>query len=240
MDARLPLKILAQPDDATCGPTCLHALYGYYGDPVALDQVIAEVPSLKEGGTLAVFLACHALRRGYQATMYTYNLQVFDPTWFADGDVDLRAKLRAQLAHKPDPKIQLSSRGYLEFLELGGVVRFEDLTPRLVRKYLTRLRPILTGLSATYLYHSRRELTPPVEDGDVRGLPSGHFVILCGYDKDTRQVLVADPLRPNPLTGDDHIYAVGIERVLGAILLGILTDDANLLVLDPPGARKRR
>ena len=28
----LDLDILAQPDDETCGPTCLHAVYRYFGE----------------------------------------------------------------------------------------------------------------------------------------------------------------------------------------------------------------
>jgi hypothetical protein len=47
------VSILAQPDDRTCGPTCLHALYGYYGDDLPLERVIAEVGDLVSGGTLA-------------------------------------------------------------------------------------------------------------------------------------------------------------------------------------------
>src|SRR5207244_2038397 len=80
METRLKLDILPQPDDTTCGPTCLHALYRYYDDELSLDTVIDQVQSLEGGGTLAVLLACHALRRGYDATLYTYNLQLFDPT----------------------------------------------------------------------------------------------------------------------------------------------------------------
>ena len=58
------LKILTQPDDSTCGPTSLHAVYQYFDDDISLDQVIAEVSFLQEGGTLAVMLGCHALQ-GY-------------------------------------------------------------------------------------------------------------------------------------------------------------------------------
>ena len=61
----LGFDIRRQPDAATCGPTCLHALYRYYGDPIGLEDVIAQVPQWQEGGTLAVYLAIHALRRGY-------------------------------------------------------------------------------------------------------------------------------------------------------------------------------
>ncbi len=62
---RLDFEILAQPDDLTCGPTCLQAVYGYYGDPLSIERVIAEVERLENRGTLAVLLGCHALRRGY-------------------------------------------------------------------------------------------------------------------------------------------------------------------------------
>ncbi len=231
METRLHLDMLPQPDDTTCGPTCLHALYDYHADPVPLGQVVREVPALPDGGTLAVFLACHALRRGYRARMYTYNLQLFDPTWFAPG-VDLRAKLLAQAAAKRDRKLRLATEGYLEFLELGGDLRMEDLTPGLVRRYLTRGAPILAGLSSTYLYRSPREFGAECAEDDVRGVPAGHFVVLCGYDRDGRKVLVADPLYPNPLA-DSHFYEAGIDRVLCAVLLGVITYDAKLLVIEP-------
>lgn len=229
----LAFDILAQPDDTTCGPTCLHAVYRYYGDKTTLRNVITEVPALDDGGTLGIFLAMHALRRGYQATMYTYNLNLFDPTWFSAPGVDLSEKLRAQAAVKPDPKFLLATNGYLEFLAGGGKVRFEELTPRLVREYLIAGRPILTGLSATYLYQTTRE-RPDTQDDDVAGEPTGHFVVLCGYDRAHRTVRVADPMQDNPF-GGRHLYDVNVERVLGAILLGVLTYDANLLVIEPRG-----
>ena len=94
--------------------------------------------------------------------------------------------------------------------------------------------PILTGLSATFLYRSRREIGGHklVED-DVRGGPIGHFVVLCGWDAEERSVRVADPLA-DTLRFHDHIYWLPVQRVINAILLGVLTYDANLLVIDPP------
>lgn len=232
MTTRLELDIQPQPDDTTCGPTCLHAIYRYFGDGIPLPQVIAENTSLAGRGTLAVFLACHALRRGYAARIYTYNLHVFDPTWFTLGREGLRRKLLAQLAHKQEEKLRLATEGYLEYLDLGGELRFADLTISLIRKYLRRSLPILTGLSSTYLYRSAREMGDNETADDVRGEPVGHFVVLYGYDQDSRAVQVADPYGDNPVS-DSHYYAVNIGRVLGAILLGVLTHDANLLILSP-------
>lgn len=231
MESRLKLDILPQPDDAACGPTALHAVYRYYGDDVPLAEVIREVVPLETGGTLAVHLACHALRRGYAAKIYTYNLALFDPTWFEPPGVDLAERLRLQAEAKNDAKLRLATEAYLEFLQLGGELRFHELSPNLVRRYLKKDVPILSGLSATYLYNCAREVGAlKLQYDDIRGVPTGHFVVLCGYDPETREVLIADPLQDNPRFGS-HYYEVDIQRVLGAVLLGVLTYDANFLVL---------
>jgi hypothetical protein len=238
METRLHLDILSQPDDWTCGPTCLHAVYRYYGEEMPLHQVISEAQQLEEGGTLAVLLGVHALRRGYKARIHTYNLQIFDPTWFVPGGQDLRERLRVQAEVKTDPRLRSATPAYLEFLDRGGKILFEDLTTTLIRKYLSRSIPILTGLSATYLYRCAREHGPRADYDDVRGEPSGHFVVLCGYDPKERKVLVADPFLANPVA-DGQTYEVNIDRLLCAILLGILTYDANLLIIEPAGKPRR-
>lgn len=229
---QLDLGIQAQPDDTTCGPTCLHAVYRYWKDCIDLGRVIEETPVLPAGGTLAVHLACHALDRGYQATIWTYNLLVFDPTWFSDPAVDLRDRLKRQLAFKGGERLAEITRGYLRFLELGGQIRFDPLRTGMIRKFLKAGIPVITGLSATYLYGTAREWGPKDDYDDIRGVPSGHFVVLSGYDRKHRMVEVTDPLFDNPMA-DGHHYDVGIERVIGAIMLGVLTHDANLLTLTP-------
>lgn len=231
------LEILTQPDDLSCGPTCLHAVYRYFKDPVSLDDVIAEVPRLAGGGTLAVNLANHALRRGYRALIVTYNLTVFDPSWFSGDRPDLADRLRAQAVAKGDPKLSEATEAYLEFLRLGGELTMEDLSPGLLRRWLEQGRPILTGLSATFLYRCAREIGDEVLSlDDVRGVPTGHFVVLCGWDAEERKVRVADPYQ-DELRSYEHIYWLPVERVINSILLGVLTYDANLLVLDPPEER---
>ncbi len=238
MQTRLHFEIQPQPDDFTCGPTCLQAVYTYYNHPMPLEQVIQEVSKLEEGGTLAVLLGCHALRQGFRARLYTYNLQIFDPTWFLPGAPPLAEKLAAQAACKEKPKLLMATKAYLEFLRLGGKIRMEDLTTGLIRKYLKREAPILTGLSATYLYRTAREYGPSSDADDVRGTPAGHFVVLSGYDSTTRGVLVADPLMPNPLAPGQN-YELCVDRVLCSILLGTLTYDANLLIIQNSTKQQR-
>lgn len=232
----LDLKINTQPDDETCGPTCLHAIYQYYQSSESLEQTILNVKRSRSGGTLAAFLGRHALERGLNSLIYVNNLDVFDPTWFKHHAADptyLIQKLEAQLHHKNDPAIQESSLAYIDFLSKGGAVRYQTLTVSLLKHFFKQNIPILTGLSATYLYNSSRESFTP--DGraiydDIRGTPCGHFVVLCGYDEKHRRVIVADPHRENPLSHNNY-YKVSSNHLINAIHLGVYTHDANLLII---------
>jgi hypothetical protein len=234
----LQLQMARQPDDYTCGPTCLHAVYSYFNDTISLKKVISEVDYLEDGGTLAVQLGCHALKRGYRARIYTYNMQVFDPSWFENGRLrnksQLASKLKEQAKVKKEKKLKFATDSYIRFLESGGDILFEDLNGKLIRKYLDKSVPILTGLSSTYLYRSRREYGDAVDYNydDVRGTPQGHFVVLHGYDRHEKKVLVSDPYSPTPMSKDQK-YSISLDRIINSILLGILTYDANLLVIDP-------
>lgn len=227
----LRLDIHAQPNDETCGPTCLHAVYNYYGDYISLNEVIEQVKTLNTGGTLAAMLGDHALVRGYRATLYSYNLKMFDPTWFRD-DVDLRAKLIEQKLYKQSRKFHQATDAYLKFLDLGGVIKFMELNTDLIEGILKDGSPILTGLSATYLYNCAREIGETNEYDDVRGEPVGHFVMIDGYDTINHIAYIADPLDKNPISITQH-YPVPVGRLLNAIMLGIVTYDANLLIIEP-------
>ncbi|WP_245620757.1 peptidase-C39 like family protein [Roseivirga seohaensis] len=228
------IDMLPQPTDSTCGPTCLQAVYQYYGDYISLPDIIGEVKQLKSGGTLAVNLGNHALKRGYKATLYTYNLNLFDPSWFDAEEPDLLHKLGLQKRYKPQRRIQFASVAYMKFLKQGGEIKFEDLSPELIKKFLFAKQPILTGLSATYLYGSKREIGDTVtEYDDLRGLPVGHFVVLNGYSEATGMVSIADPLKNNPMNNGEQHYKVDINRLINAIMLGIVTYDANLLIIEP-------
>lgn len=231
----LEFNIKPQPDDLSCGPTCLHALYGFYGEHLRLEDVIMDVKQLEHGGTLAVFLGQHALQRGYEAIIYTYNLQVFDPSWFKGEKNDssfLIDCLKQQMNHKKDKNLMLASEAYIKYLEGGGIIRYQEMSSSLIRKFLKKSIPLLTGLSSTYLYDSMREIPTTNQYDNIRGEPAGHFVVINGYNKEDRKFYVADPLNPNPMA-ETQYYKVSFGRLISAILLGIVTNDANLLIIYP-------
>lgn len=229
----LGFDIQTQLDEVTCGPTCLQALYNFYGENIPLKQVVKEVKQLKTGGTLAVMLGNHALKSGYKAIIYTYNLNVFDPTWFKHSSKKIIHYLKKQMNFKfKSRKLQVASRAYIKFLEAGGEIRYKELDAALIIKYLKRSTPILTGLSATYLYGTAREIPQFDIYDSIKGEPVGHFVVITGYDEDKGCVFIADPMESNPI-GEGRVYSVSFARLINSIMLGIVTYDANLLVIEP-------
>lgn len=228
----LHIPIKPQPDETTCGPTCLHTIYEFYNDRISLSDVIKQVEQFDDGGTIGALLAVHALERGYGVTAYSYNLQIFDPTWFGAESPFMIDRLKRQLEYKRTPKFEIVTNAYIRYLELGGKLIFDDLRPSIISKYLKRNQPVIAGLSATCLYKSAREYGHDLEYDDLRGHPTGHFVLLHGYDKETREIYIADPISQNPL-GVGQCYKMKIDRVINAILLGIVTYDANLIIISP-------
>jgi hypothetical protein len=227
----LNFDIEAQPDEVTCGPTCLHAMYCYYEDKIPLKQVVGEVKSLKSGGTLAVMLGNHALKRGYKATIYSYNWNVFDPSWKEYSSNKIVSMLRKQMRYKfKKRKLVIASKAYIRFLEAGGKVCFDEMSDELIKKYLTRQTPVLTGLSATHLYQTPREIGATNKYHSIKGEPAGHFVIVNGYDDRAKCAYIADPMNPNPLKS--QYYSVDFNRLVNSIMLGIVTYDSNMLVIE--------
>lgn len=231
------LTINTQPNDETCGPTCLHAIYRYHGLDISLDETIEGVERSLSGGTLGPLLGKHALARGFNVTIYVNNLNIFDPTWFKQSKASsevLISKLKSQSKFKKSKAFTQVMNAFMDFLKLGGNIRFKTLDVKTLKKHFDKNTPILTGLNCTYLYRSSRECFTSEGESyfdDIRGEPCGHFVVLCGYDEHHKLIVVADPYRTNPFTQDNY-YKVSSTRIINAILLGASTYDAILVVIE--------
>jgi hypothetical protein len=233
----LRVQRFLQPDDLTCGPTCLRKVFDYYGLHLDDDEVLGGLTRNEDGGTLAVHLGAAARTRGFAARIYTYDLRTFDPTWAALPPDRLAEKVHARIPHLTDVKRLRAARAYLEFLERGGEIRFDELGPSLLRQIIDREHPVLAGLSATYLYgHPRERQTAGGElvADDVAGEPTGHFVVIVGYEHWGRRFSLRDPSAHVPLSPGSR-QVVDAQRLINAILLGDVTHDAVLLEIWPDG-----
>jgi hypothetical protein len=230
-----------QPDDVTCGPTALRKVYHFYGADVPMSAILGEIDRNADGGTLAVNLATSAARRGFGARIYSYDLRIFDPTWRDLPRERLEEKIRRRIPHLTHSKTRQSARAYLDLLDLGGDLAFDELTPGLLKRILNRGHPILAGLSATHLYGMPRERHDPethlLLDDDEAGDPMGHFVVISGYEHWGRRFIVLDPSEHVPQTEDGRLI-VDAQRLTNSILLGDLTYDAVLLEIWQPAGEE--
>ena len=143
------IPILPQPCDTSCGPTSLHAVYSFFQLETELREIIDSVHCLDEGGTLGVMLGLDALRRGFKATIYSYNLRLFDPCWSELTNQEIVDKLEAQLKYKSGKKFTEETRAFQQFLQNGGELCFDDLTPELLRHWKQSRLIDLTHCSCT-------------------------------------------------------------------------------------------
>jgi hypothetical protein len=233
----LTVRRFVQPDDVSCGPTCLRKVYDFYGLEVDIEEVITSLERNEDGGTLAVFLGIAALKRGFAARIYSYDLRIFDPTWIRLGPRELAEKIHARFPYLADAKRLRAASAYIRFLEMGGELAFEELTHGLLKTIIDREHPVLAGLSATYLYRHPRErwdeILERMVDDDVRGEPTGHFVVISGYDQWGRRLVLLDPFEYTPNSADGGRIWVDADRLINAILLGDVTYDAVLLEVWP-------
>ncbi len=231
----IPFEITPQPTETTCGAAALESVYRHWGLDLGIARVIREIDTFSGGGTWAVHLGRHALAQGFEARIYTCHLLLFDPSWFAPGALALATNLRRQLeAGGRSTGLNEQARAFLDFLERGGEIRMEEVGTALLSRYLRAGVPVIAGLSSTWLYRSTRERWEgerSVPD-DVRGTPTGHFVVAHGVDPRRRLFDIADPFLHRPFPGR-HDYQIQIRRFLNALMLGAVTQDAKLLVIRP-------
>jgi len=231
---KLQFTVPQQPDDESCGITCLQAVYKHYGFETSAEALKHQVVHWqKTGGTVGVNLARHALAHDFSAEIYTYNIKVFDPTWSELPKETLLAKLKLRQKRVRSSRQKKEISFYLDFIKHGGTLRFDDLNEELFRRLLASQRPVICGLSATYLYQSVRELSNNQEN-DVLGQPVGHFVVVSAYNAETHEVQIHDPLRRHPLSATGT-YSLPFQKFSNAVMLGILTYDANLVVIGKTG-----
>lgn len=236
----------AQPDDVSCGPTCLAQVLAFYGDQRGIAELIGGLRRNPDGGTMAVHLGQLALELGYRARIYPFGVRIFDPTWWELDSSALRARLGARHARMDDRAERTLLASWLLFLDSGGSVRFHEPTSALMVGMLCRERPLICGLNATWLYREAREDPWTNQPDDISGVPVGHFVTLVGYTGAGLHIHVNDPSESAPFAaGGDHgdlrngRYPLPADRLIHAILLGDATRDAMLLEIWPSSPSRK-
>ena len=123
MAFRLAVDILPQPDETTCGPTCLHAIYRYWQEDEPLSEVIARTGKSSRAARWPYSWRATPCARATAPRSIPITSTVFDPTWFTDPTVEIahaaglatrgQERLPAAVCDRRLPGISLSLGGRL-------------------------------------------------------------------------------------------------------------------------------
>ena len=236
-DHRLAVPPLVQPDDVSCGPTCLAAVLQFHGIETNLTRVRAATPKNADGGTLAPYLARAAMAHGLKVRCHPFAVQVFDPTWWDLPADEVTARLRRRTHGLRPGRLRRVHDAWLAYLEAGGMLSLGELLGGELVAAIDAGHPLICGLSITWLYQEPRERPEDNVDDDIHGSPVGHFVVINGYTDGGATFLITDPWPQPPFDRDGGVYTVSRRRLTQAILLGDATHDAVVVEVLPHGAQ---
>ena len=210
-----------------CGPTSLAQLVYYYGCSESLEEIIRKTKMIKGLGTFDGFLGKTAIALRYKVNIIPQNLYVFDPTWYTLPKKKLLKKLKLLKKHAKNRQLKTCVTGYIKYLEAGGRLEFKPLSKKLLIERLEK-HPILVGLCSTYLYKQKRTNTKKIEESDITGWRTGHFLIVNGYDPKTDKFYITDPWYKIPFSKSGK-YKIRSDVLLTAMFLGEATYDCIVL-----------
>lgn len=241
MQTRISKKINIIPipqQDEECGPACLAAVLHYFKKPIAMEQIMASIPSdIPKWRDWFYWLGTVAIQQGCAAKVITLSTQTFDVTWQGLSSKKLIKKLQSELRFiakvlhtkkepyrfyftEHHPKVEREEiRAAIRFLQQGGTIRIQPTTQDLLERALERSNPIIVSVDAAILYRTARGI--PKSD-DVRGTTWGHVVVVNGFDK--KNFFIVDPA-----TWYQKTQCFRVPKAY--VIESILRRDQNILII---------
>ena len=230
MPKRVQLKVpRLKQKPFTCGPSSLQQVFAYYGIKKSINQLLKEIKLYKKG-TFDGQLGLCALENGFKAIIIDYNLHAYDPTWFKLSKKALIKKLKQSLKHRKG-EYKTKVQWLIKYFEAGGNIKFEIVTPELIKSYLKKKIPVIVCLMMTSLYKEKRRITIKQKKGrrsiksDLKGKPAGHYLVVSGYDGD--KLFVTDPYYNIPYSKKGE-YKISSKELIASILMW----NGSLLIIE--------
>ena len=180
----------------SCIPACLQAVFRYYGESITQEEIM-EISENPELGIALVEAGIFSLEHNYKPLIVTNNIDIFDPTWcrLDSSKLKLNLKKRAEFV---DDLSRFMIDKYIHFLNLGGEINFETISPILIKKYLSTSTPIIIELASTFLYKLAKSSHPGGFDDAVRGQIEGHGVVVAGFNKQDEFLIIDSNSKKGP------------------------------------------
>ncbi|MBD3362355.1 hypothetical protein GF362_01395 [Candidatus Dojkabacteria bacterium] len=212
-------NIKQKADSSACGPSCLQAIYKYYGKDLKLKMILEDLHIDKDTSTYVSQLARHLNTNHLSTTLISSNPFVVSPDWKAKPKKVVIKELKEWILHHFNKgkveNIWIKEALYLLFyLQEGGNLKISNITTDLIDKYLEDQNLILCCLAENWIW-GKRKISKVVEYDNIKGHVNGHFVIV--YDKNKGDYQISDPY-PTSIENKEGLYAINKEELLTATL----------------------
>jgi len=171
-----------------CGPSSLQQVLEYYGRKISLKDILANV-KMFPFGTPPPYLAIGAKKLGYKVRLISFDVNYVDPSWKNSPKNEIIEKLKKRLPTIKNRIINRRTKGLIMALESGVELDIKIPSEKILIKYMKRGIPPIITLSYNVLHDYKRKLNDKLDD--VKGLPTGHYVVVSGYDDNN--FIVTDP-----------------------------------------------
>ena len=190
MEGRVLLNVkrhVQRPSE--CAIAAVTALASFYDDDITYNEVRTMIPKRKRRNGLYTSQQARLLNRlGYtKVTVVTADLEMVDFTWADLSKEALLCKLKRLRAYygRAGSENKEIVHDMIEWLEAEGYdnqLRIDQDFPRYIRRSLDSGRPIGASFNWTALHKFSKSGKKGSLDGDIKGEPEHHAVVLRGYD----------------------------------------------------------
>ena len=199
-----------QPTNFSCGQTALATLLSHYGVHFEPEELIAQLPVIKDEqgrafGTTMQQLATWCLGQGFRVTIYSCDFQVLDLAWSKLSSEDILGRLSAVKETRNVPSLgkhltETYVDAYTEFLRAGGELRISPWLDAHTLYEIVRNGPISFAVASNVFYERGRSINTGLRTGvpnDLEGVLGTHSVVINGFDS-SGDFLISDPWVPDP------------------------------------------
>ncbi len=207
-----------QPTGLSCGQTCVSMLLSHYGYDLSPKEVLEEMAGLRtddghEWGTVTPSLASLCIRKGFGATVYSFDCRITDHSWIDKSPEQILRRLKAIKKKRVIPTLgknvtERFVQAYIDLLTAGGTLIIQPFVTEKLMDGLLKKGPFVTTVCMGAYYGKGRYRSTGLHKGvldDVNGTIGTHFLVV--YGKNAKgQYLIADPGRKEPaLVDHDHL-----------------------------------
>jgi hypothetical protein len=208
---KIDVPLVKQKDKNGCGAAGMSMIYKFFGVNLSQEEIIKKIGGLTRWGSFTVDHALMANELGFSTTVYSYNLEYYDPS-----DSKLSRK---ELIKKTGELIKKENRQY-NIRELKSILKvlrsdvsYEMRIPTLnsIKKFLDKRIPVVVAVNSAVLFEKKKDLR------------WGHFLALTGYEKN--RFYYNDP---HGIKG-----TISDEKLIFALSNNVFDSSAYLLVIKP-------